>query len=150
MSDQPRKSHRLLRTGRKLPKRQRLVEQAIETDPNATLMVPGAFSSNERYFFVVNGKGADAAEAVFSFLLEACWARKTFESGLLNFEDCLIADGNRNYFAKLAGELRNGTGCYWLLFAAENISLSPRILEMKGLKPHVIKKLESIIKESTT
>lgn len=159
MSNQSRRSDRRPRATRRVLKQRRLVIQAPESDPNATLDVPGLFSSNERYFFLVNAIGAECPEAVFNFLLEMCWARKRFETGHLYFEDCFTADGNRNYFAKLAGELRKslghrgllgtGSGCYWLLFNAGNITLSPRLLEMKSLDSRVLDKLRSVINSST-
>ena len=156
MSTYSRPSNR--RTQAPPPKRRPPLVAAAASDPKAELVVPGTFSANSRHFFIVNGGGSECSQAVLSFLLEACWARKQSETGFLYLEDCVTADGNANYVAKLAGELRRacghsryvvtGAGCYWLLFEARNISLSPRILEMKSLDPRVLEKLSAVIDTS--
>lgn len=159
MSKESRQSSRQKpATGRSSKQQRRVVAEAPESDPHATLSIPGTYSANGRYFFIVNGGGSECTEAVFNFLLEACWARKRFQSGCLYLKDCFTAEESSNYFAKLAGDLRRacghsrylvtGPGCYWLLFAAENIALSPRILEMKGLDARVLEKLKTVITSS--
>ena len=158
MSKFSRQSNRRTQASASRSNRSPSIVAAAASDPNVTLEVPGTFSSNGRYFFIVNGGGSECSEAVFNFLLEACWARKNSETGFLYLNDCVTADRSSNYFAKLAGELRRACGhsrylvtgpsCYWLLFEAGNITLSPRILEMKNLDPRVLEKLRTVITSS--
>ena len=142
-------------SGRRRAQQRLAATPAPESDPNATLHATSSYSINEKYFFFVNDVGTESSRAVYCFLLELCWARRKFIDGRLHFDDCFTAGGNRNYFAKLAVELRKALGaetllqtgdkCYWLLFLPENITLSAGLLEMKGLHSEVIKKLASVI-----
>ncbi len=142
-------------SGRRRDKQRPAVTPAPESDPNATLNATSSYSINEKYFFFVNDVGTESSRTVYSLLLELCCARRTLIDGRLHFDYCITAKGNRNYFAKLAAELRKALGaetllqtgdkCYWLLFLPENITLSPGLLEMKGLHAEVIKKLASVI-----